>query len=195
MSVFSATAVLFLVLDPLGNIPMFTSVLSPIDRGRHCRIIVRELLIALAVLVIFLFAGRHILALLGISQSSLGIAGGIILLMIAIKMVFSGSEKIFENMANDVPFVVPLAIPLIAGPSAIATVILLMAREPSRWPEWLLALVCAWLGSGVLLMFSDQLSALLGDRVLKAIERLMGMILTAVAVEMFVTGIRQSFFS
>lgn len=195
MSVFSATAVLFLVLDPLGNIPMFTSVLSPVDRGRHCRIIVRELLIALAVLVIFLFAGSHILAVLGISQSSLGIAGGIILLMIAIKMVFSGSEKIFENMANDVPFVVPLAVPLVAGPAAIATVMLLMAREPSRWPEWLLALVCAWLGSGVLLMFSDQLNVLLGDRVLKAIERLMGMILTAVAVEMFVTGIRQSFFS
>lgn len=195
MSVFSAAALLFLVLDPLGNIPLFTCVLSTIDRRQHRRIIIRELLLALAILVMFLFAGRHILSLLKVSQSSLGIAGGIILFMIAIKMVFSGSDKIFENMANGGPFIVPLAVPLIAGPSAIATVILLMAKEPSRWPEWLFALFCAWLGSAVLLMFSGRLSVLLGNRVLKAIERLMGMILTAVAVEMFISGIRDSFFS
>ena len=100
MSVFSAAALLFLVLDPLGNIPLFTCMFSAVDRRRHYKIIVRELLIALGILVMFLFAGRHILALLQISQSSLGIAGGIILLMIAIKMVFSGSEKIFENTAS-----------------------------------------------------------------------------------------------
>jgi multiple antibiotic resistance protein len=115
--------------------------------------------------------------------------------MIAIKMVLAGSERIFDNMADDGPFIVPLAVPLIAGPSAIATVILLMAKDPARWPEWLLALFCAWLGSGSLLLFSGRLSLLLGDRVLKAIERLMGMILTAVAVEMFVKGIRTAFFS
>jgi len=195
MSAFSAAALLFLVIDPLGNIPMFVCVLNAVDHRQHRRIIIRELLIALAILVMFLFAGRHILSLLEVSQPSLGIAGGIILFMIAIKMVFSGSDKIFKNMANDGPFIVPLAVPLIAGPSAIATVILLMAKEPSRWPEWLFALFCAWFVSGVLLMFSGRLSVLLGDRALKAIERLMGMILTAVAVEMFVSGIRDSFFS
>jgi len=195
MSAFSAAALLFIVIDPLGNIPMFTCLLNAVDHRQHRRIIIRELLIALAILVMFLFAGRHILSFLEVSQPSLGIAGGIILFMIAIKMVFSGSDKIFENMANDGPFIVPLAVPLIAGPSAIATVILLMAKEPSRWPEWLFALFCAWLGSGILLIFSGRLSVLLGNRVLKAIERLMGMILTAVAVEMFVSGIRDSFFS
>jgi multiple antibiotic resistance protein len=195
MSVYSAAALLFLVFDPLGNIPVFTCVLSKVDPTRHRRIILRELLMALVILVIFLFCGRHILSLLEISQSSLGMAGGIILFMIAIKMVFSGSERIFDNMADDGPFIVPLAVPLIAGPSAIATVILLMAKDPTRWPQWLLALFCAWLGSGSLLLFSGRLSLLLGDRVLKAIERLMGMILTAVAVEMFVKGIRTAFFS
>jgi multiple antibiotic resistance protein len=195
MSVLSAAALLFLVLDPLGNIPMFTCVLGTVDRSRHNKIIIRELLIALGILTGFLFAGRHMLSLLEISQSSLGIAGGIILFMIAIKMVFSGADRIFEDMGEEGPFIVPLAIPLVAGPSAMATVTLLMAKEPSRWPEWLLALVCAWLATGILLMFSGRLSVLLGDRVLKAVERLMGMILTAVAVEMFVDGIRDSFFS
>lgn len=193
MSFLSAAAVLFLVLDPLGNIPTFMCVLRAVDKSQHRRIILRENLIALAILVIFLFGGLHILSLLEISQSSLGIAGAIILFMIAIKMVFAGAEKIFENMADDGVFIVPLAVPLIAGPSAIATVILLMAREPLRWPEWLLALFCAWLVSTVILLFSGKLSVLLGDRVLKAITRLMGMILTAVAVEMFVKGIRSAF--
>ncbi len=195
MSVFSAAALLFLVFDPLGNIPVFTCVLSRIEPGRRRRIIVRELLFAFAILVIFLFVGRHILSLLGISQSSLGIAGGIILLMIAIKMVFSGSEAIFENAPDEEPFLVPLAVPLIAGPSAIATVILLMAKDPGRWHHWFLALLSAWFVSGTLLMFSDRLSMFLGTRGSKAVERLMGMILTAVSVEMLIKGIRDSFFS
>jgi multiple antibiotic resistance protein len=195
MTVFSAAALLFLVFDPLGNIPVFTCVLSRIEPGRRRRIIIRELLFALAILVMFLFVGRHILSLLGISQSSLGIAGGIILLMIAIKMVFSGSEAIFENAPDEEPFLVPLAVPLIAGPSAIATVILLMAKDPARWHHWFLALLSAWFGSGVLLMFSDRLSVFLGTRGSKAVERLMGMILTAVAVEMLIKGIRASFFT
>ncbi|MFH1023400.1 MAG: MarC family protein [Planctomycetota bacterium] len=195
MSVLSAIVVLFLVIDPLGNIPLFVCALSTVDRRLHRRIIVRELLIALAILVMFLFAGNHILTLLGVSRSSLGIAGGIILLMIATKMVFLGSEMVFENAASGSPLVVPLAVPLVAGPSAITTVILLVSREPSRRPEWLLALFCAWLAAGIVLMFSGRLSMLLGNRGLKAIERLMGMTLATVAVEMFVTGIRQSFFN
>ncbi len=194
MSVFSAAALLFLVFDPLGNIPMFMCVLGPVDRRKHFKIIARELCIALGILIVFLFAGRHILSLLEISQSSLGIAGGIMLFMIAIRMVFSSPGKIFRDVEEEGPLIVPLAVPLIAGPSAISTVILLMAREPSRYPEWLLALFCAWFCSGALLMFSGRLSALLGERLLKAIGRLMGMILTAVAVEMFVKGIRDSFF-
>jgi multiple antibiotic resistance protein len=194
MSVFSAAALFFIVFDPLGNMPLFMCVLKSVDRRLHFKIIARELIMALIILIIFLFAGRHILTLLGISQSSLGIAGGIILFMIAIKMVFSGSDKIFTNMADGIPFLVPLAIPMIAGPSAIATAILLMAKEPDRWAEWLLALVIGWLGCGAILIFSGRLAEWIGERLLKAAERLMGMILTAVAVEMFVVGIRDAFF-
>jgi len=194
-SILSATLLLFLVIDPLGNIPVFLSVLKNIDPRRHRQIIVRELCIGLSVLMVFLFAGQYILAILGISQSSLGIAGGIILFLIAIKMIFAGSEHIFESAADGEPFIVPLAIPSIAGPSATATVILVMARNPARWYEWLIALIGAWSISGIILLLSDRLSRFLGHRGLIAIERLMGMILTTVAVEMFIHGIRQSFFN
>ena len=101
-------------------------------------------------------------------------------------MIFLGAEKVFEDILEGEPFIVPLAIPSVAGPSAMATVLLLMAREPARWPEWLAALAAACLLSGVILFFSSSLIRLLGERVLAATERLMGMILTTVAVEMFI---------
>lgn len=195
MSVLSATILLILVLDPFGNIPAFLSTLKNIEPSRRRIIIFRELCIALGVLIIFLFVGRYILSVLQISQSSLGIAGGIILFLIAIKMIFAGSEKVFADGPEGEPLIVPLAIPFVAGPSSMATVILLMAREPSRWLEWLLSLVCAWIISGAILLSADCLSRVLGNKVLTAAERLMGLILTTVAVEMFVTGFRQSLLS
>ncbi len=193
MSILSASLLLFLVFDPLGNIPVFTVVLGSLKTKHQRRIIVRELLIALFVLLVFLFAGRHILAVMKISKYSLGIAGGIILFLIAIKMIFSGADKIFDNPDKSEPFVVPLAIPLVAGPSAITTVILLMAGNPSRWMDWLFSVLCAWAAAGIILLFSVELGKLLGKRVLTAIERLMGMLLTTIAVEMFINGIKQSF--
>jgi small neutral amino acid transporter SnatA (MarC family) len=105
-------------------------------------------------------------------------------------MIFLGAEKVFEDVLEGEPFIVPLAIPSVAGPSAMAAVLLLMAREPTRWPEWLAALAGACLLSGIILFFSSSLIRLLGERVLAATERLMGMILTTVAVEMFLSALR-----
>jgi len=161
------------------------------DQRRQKRIIMRELFIALLVLVIFLFSGRYILAFLGISEPSLSIAGGVILFLIAIKMIFTDLEDIFGRLEEGEPMVFPLAIPLIAGPSAITIILLLMAREPSRWLEWLLALLCAWSASAFILLLSNGISKLFGKRGLTAIERLMGMLLTTVAVEMFIRGLGQ----
>jgi multiple antibiotic resistance protein len=191
MSIFSAALLLFLVIDPFGNIPFFLSVLKHIEYRRQRRIILREMVIALGVLVFFLFAGRYILLLLDISAPALSMAGGIILFLIALKMIFSDVEEIFGKSPEGEPLIVPLAIPFIAGPSALATVLLLMAREPSRWPEWLVALTAAWLLAACILFLSNQISRLLGYRVLIAIERLMGMLLTTIAVEMFIKGIKQ----
>lgn len=149
------------------------------------------MLIAVSVLVLFLFAGRYILEFLDISEPSLSIAGGIVLFMIALKMIFIGSEKLFGDVPEGEPLIVPLAVPLVAGPSAIATTLLLTAREPSRLLEWFAALILAWLLSGIILLFSDYIGSIVGNRVLTAIERLMGMLLTLIAVEMFIKGAGQ----
>jgi multiple antibiotic resistance protein len=188
MSILSAAVLLFLVLDPLGNIPFFLLVLQKVDEHRRKMIILREMGIAFGVLVVFLFCGKYLLLLLQVSEPALGIAGGIILFIIAIRMIFYGSDKIFDDILQGEPFIVPLAIPSVAGPSAMATVLLLMARDPGRWFEWLIALAAACLVTGIILLCSSRLIDLLGERVLVATERLMGMILTTIAVEMFLSA-------
>lgn len=193
LTLFSATLILFLVIDPLGNVPFFLSALKSVEPKRHFKIILRELLVGYVVLVVFMFFGRYILDALGVTQSSLGIAGGIVLFLISIKMIFSGFEKIFEGTEEVEPFIVPLAIPAIAGPASMATAMLFMARNPENWPLWLVALTIAWLCSGMILIFAGKLSTILGQRGLKAMERLMGMILTVVSVQMLINGIKQSF--
>ncbi|AQT66956.1 putative antibiotic transporter [Anaerohalosphaera lusitana] len=191
MTVVSAIVLLFLMMDPIGNIPVFVVTLRKVESNRHTYIIVREMLIALAVLVVFLFAGQYILDILQISQASVSIAGGIIIFLIAIKMIFSGSEKIFRGKIKGEPFVVPLAIPLIAGPAAMTMLMLMMAKNPQEWYKWLAALIVAWTIAGLCLVFAGKISRFMGERGLSAIERLMGMILTTVAVEMFIGGMRQ----
>ena len=194
MDVFSAALLLVLVIDPVGNIPAFLFILQNVPANRHRPVLIRELLIALAALILFLFLGKYILAALQVSQGSLGAAGGIILFLIALRMIFPVPKGVFgEEVDTGEPFIVPLAVPLIAGPAAMATLMLLMAREPARWPEWLSALLLAWSVSGVILLSADRLARLLGRRTLIAIERLMGLILTAVAVEMLINGIGQAY--
>ena len=189
MSLLSATLLLFLVLDPFGNIPLFIALLDRIEPARRRRVLARELLVALAVLLIFLGAGRHLLLLLGISQESLSIAGGIILFLIALKMIFGSPEELFRGDTDGEPFIVPLAVPLIAGPSALTTVVLMVARRPDRWAVWLSALLIAWLVSTGILFSSQPIGRLLGHKGVSAVQRLMGMLLTAIAVEMFLKGI------
>jgi multiple antibiotic resistance protein len=193
MEIFSTALLLFLVIDPVGNIPMFLSILENVPAERRRSILVREMLIALETLVLFLFIGQYILAALRISQGSLGAAGGIILFLIALRMVFPTPKGVFGEEVEGEPFIVPLAIPLVAGPAAMATLMLLMARQPSKWPQWLAALLLAWGVSSVILLSASHLARLLGRRTLIAIERLMGLALTAVAVEMLIHGIAQAY--
>jgi multiple antibiotic resistance protein len=190
MTVYSAALLLFLVIDPLANIPFFLATLKKIEPVRHKKIILRELLIALAVMTSFLFVGRYLLSLLQISDPSLSIAGGIILFLIAVKMIFPVPKGQHEEI-EDEPFIFPLAIPFIAGPSALATILLLSSREPERWPEWLLALLIAW-GASALILYAgiDKLAEWMGPKGLIAMERLMGMLLTLVAVQMFLSGVK-----
>jgi multiple antibiotic resistance protein len=193
MTLLSAAVLLFLVMDPLGNVPFFLSTLRQVDPGRVRRVIVRELLIALGVLVFFLFAGRYVLAVLQISEPALSLAGGVILLLIALRMIFPSGERSMREEVEGEPFVVPLAIPYVAGPSAFATELLLMSREPERWPVWLAALLLAWAATALIIYFGSGMRRLLGDKGLVAIERLMGMILVTVAIQMVMTGVVEFF--
>lgn len=189
MSVVSAGILLFLVMDPFGNIPVFLCVLKAVPVERRPLVIFRELLIALLVLLVFLLAGPALLNLLQISEPALRIGGGIILFLIAIKMIFSSAAEMIKGLPQGEPLIVPLAIPCVAGPSAVATLLLLVAQEPDRWPSWLLALFVAWLANGVILMMSTAFGRLLGERGLSALERLMGLLLTVIAVEMCIDGV------
>lgn len=181
-------------MDPFGNIPIFLSILEPYSAARRLRIIAREMLVALAVLLLFLFAGQYILDALGISEPSLTAAGGVILFLIALRMIFPRAGGVMEHGEGDgEPLVVPLAIPLIAGPSALASVMFIMSSDPSRAGVWAGAVFLAWLLTGGVLMLAVRFSRWLGRRGLTALQRLMGMILTAIAINMMMTGIRAFF--
>ena len=185
----SAVVILLLVMDPIGNIPLFVSLLRPVEPARRTRVILRECAIAFAVLLVFVFFGSAILGMLGLSDPSLTIAGGVILFLIALRMIFRRPEGIFGDTVSGEPFIVPLAIPSIAGPAAIATVMLLASRAPQRLLEWCLAVSVAMLATAALLVSADRLAKLAGEQGLLAFERLMGLILTAIAVEMLLRGI------
>lgn len=190
MSYLTATLLLLLVFDPIGNTIPFMAALKHVAPERQRRVVIREMLIALGILVVFLFGGKLLLQVLRIDEPSLSIAGGVVLFLIALRMIFHAPEGVFGGQEDTEPLIVPLAVPLVAGPSAIATVILLMTREPARWATWLGALVTAWLIASIVLANSAVIARLLGERVLAAFERLMGMMLTAMSVQMFMTGLR-----
>ncbi|WP_319416242.1 MarC family protein [Marispirochaeta aestuarii] len=191
MFIISNAITLLLVMDPFGNIPAFLALLSNMDPGRRRRVILRELIIALAILIIFLLFGGYILKGMHISEPALSIAGGLILFLIALKMIFPETVRGQGISGDEEPLIVPLAVPLIAGPSTIVMLTLLATRHPDRITETFLALLIAWLSTVLILLLSDLLRTLMGTRILKAIERLMGMILTTVAVQMLLSGIAE----
>ncbi|AWT48821.1 Marc family transporter [Psychrobacter sp. YP14] len=190
MEIYATALTLFLIMDPLGNIPIFLSVLDKVPEQRRRFIIIRELLIALVLMVLFLFAGGSILHTLGLSTEAVAIGGGLVMMIIAIRMIFPNRGSVMgdEDDVDGEPFIVPLAIPLIAGPSILATLILLTEKNPESIPKALVALLLAWFVSAVILFFSTKLYKVLGNRGLKAIERLMGMILISISVQMLLNG-------
>jgi multiple antibiotic resistance protein len=191
MDTLAATLTLFLVMDPLGNVPIFLSVLKDVDSQRRQWIIARELLIALGVLLLFLYGGGYLLDLLDLRQESISIAGAIILFLIAIRMIFPSPYGLLGDTPEGEPFIVPLAIPAVAGPSAMAVSMLLVNTDPARILDWTLAVVAAWAATAALLMASPLLLKALGNRGMIAVERLMGMLLVIIAVQMFFEGLQK----
>ncbi len=189
MTILSAALLLFLILDPLGNIPVFLSLLKPLAPRRQRVVLVRELLIALAVRMAFLWGGKYALELMHLRQESVSIAGGIVLFLIGIRMIFPRPEGLMGAVPDGEPFIVPMAIPLVAGPSGMAAVMLMGSNEPDRLGEWSLALLLAWGATAAILMSATLLYKLLGARALTALERLMGMLLVAISVQMLLDGV------
>ena len=189
MTIAAAALLLFLILDPLGNIPVFLSVLKPLTPKRQRIVLARELLIALVVLMLFLWGGQYALELMHLRQESVSIAGGIVLFLIGLRMIFPTPDGVMGEMPGGEPFIVPVAIPMIAGPSGMAAVMLLGSQEPGRMSDWMLALTIAWGATAIILFSATYLQKWLGTRVLTAIERLMGMVIVAISVQMLLDGI------
>jgi len=186
----SAAVTLFLIMDPLGNVPVFNAVLSRLEPDRRKTVIARELAIALIILLGFLFAGNTVLAFLDLSMPSLNIAGGVLLFIISLRMIFPGSVDAAHDSETAEPFIVPLAVPCIAGPSTIAVLMLLSSKNPGQIMDWAVALFLAWFGATVLLVASPRILSILGESGARALERLMGMILVILATQMLLNGIR-----
>lgn len=189
MEIYSAAAALFLVMDPLGNVPVFLSILKDYDVKKRRRIMLRELLIALVLSLAFLFLGQYILSLFSLRPESISIAGGIILFIIAIRMIFPLKGTFADDFGTQEPLIVPLAVPLVAGPSLLATLLLFSRSEPARILDYTIALLVAWAVSAAILLSSELFYKILGERGLIAVERLMGMLLVALSVQMFLDGI------
>lgn len=182
---------LFLIMDPLGNTPIFMSVLKKVAPQRRLLVMIRELIIALGIMLLFLFSGPSLLNVLGLTQEAVAIGGGLVLLIIALRMIFPSRGGIIgdEEDTTSEPLIVPLATPLIAGPSLIATLVLLAETGPDRSADWLTAVGLAWLVTAIILLASNFFYKVLGERGLKAAERLMGMILISISVQMLLDGV------
>jgi MarC family membrane protein len=187
----SATVLLILITDPLGNIPLFISCLRGVSPKRRTAVILREVAIAFAILLVFMVVGDAFLRMMSLTDQSLRIGGGIVLFLIALRMVFPHPDGPFGgDTRGGEPLIVPLAIPALAGPSALATVMLLTSQAPGKMFEWIGALTVTMIVCAVVLMLAERIQAWLGERTMMAFERLMGLVLVAISVEMILGGIR-----
>jgi multiple antibiotic resistance protein len=193
MEVVSLGLTLFLVMDPLGNVPVFLACLRGVDDRRKLRVVIRESIFALFILLAFLFFGLTLTRILHIGPEALHIAGGVLLFIISLGMIFPRQNfpSPVDHPGEEEPFIVPLATPLIAGPSCIATLMVFASRQPGQIGLYAAILVAAWIPATLILMASAPISRLLGHRGLAACERLMGMILTVIAVQMLLDGVKE----
>jgi len=190
-SIISTAIVLFFVFDPIGNMPLIMSVLKDVDKSKHRPIIIREMFIGLAILFIFLFFGERFLSLFGLQKEAITIAGGIIFFIIGLHMIFPSPDgkALFGSGVDNEPFIVPIAMPLIAGPAALATLLVLAKTNSSHMLELGASLFLAWLGTFLILFFAPSISKTLKKKGLTALEKLMGMLLLMISVQMFIDGV------
>lgn len=186
----SATVLLILITDPLGNIPLFINCLRGVTPHRRAIVILREVAIAFAILLAFMLVGDRFLRMMSLTDLSLRIGGGIVLFLIALRMIFPHPDGLTGATRGGEPLIVPLAIPALAGPSALATVMLLTSQAPGKMLEWIAALTVTMIVCAIVLVLAERIQQWLGERTVTAFERLMGLVLVAISVEMILGGIR-----
>lgn len=189
-SILPAAVTLFFVMDPLGNMPVANAILEHFDSRTRAKILAREMLFALLILMLFLFAGNAIMDFMALSKSSLSLAGGVLLFIIALRMIFPSHAEESEGPVDD-PFIVPLAMPMVAGPSTIAILLLLSRTQPEHLADWSVALLLAWIGTAAIMTASPFLLRYLGDHGARAMGRLMGMLLVLLATQMLLNGVAE----
>jgi MarC family membrane protein len=189
ISMISAVFLLLVLLDPIGNIPLYLATVEQLEKKRRVPVITRECAIAYAILILFAVMGNHLMGWMHLSNHAMGIAGGVLLFIIALRMIFRRPEGVFGEASEGEPLIFPLAVPLFAGPSAIAFVLLLTSRAPDRLPEWIGAITIASAVSTLILAFSSRLNEFIGKRGIRAMETLLGLLLTAIATQMLLDGI------
>lgn len=189
MTIAAASITLFLLLDAFGNAPIFLSILGTMPAGKRRTALLRELGFAFAILMVFLLFGRIILSALGITSPALSVAGGVVLFIVALRMLFPNVQGPLVSADHPDPWFVPMAVPLIAGPSSMAWVMLLATQHPDRMWDWVAVVVIAVGASGVVLLAANHLRDRISDQGLRIVERLVGMILVVIAVQMLMDGI------
>ncbi|XBC39118.1 MAG: YhgN family NAAT transporter [Buchnera aphidicola (Nurudea shiraii)] len=190
----SSTVLLILIMDPLGNLPIFMSILKNLEPKRRRIVLLREMIIALLIMLLFLFLGENILKFLNLKTETVSISGGIILFLVAIKMIFpSHAHENHELKIKKEPFLVPLAIPLVAGPSLLATLILLSHEHLNKILYLTGSLLIAWICTVIILLSSNMFLRLFGTKGVDALERLMGLILIMLSTQMFLDGVKSWF--
>jgi multiple antibiotic resistance protein len=189
MFIFTKAFQLFLVLDPLGNTGIIAALLSKIEPRRQRAIVARELSIALCIMLLMFFLGSYFLLYLNLSQAAVTMTGGIIFFLFAISLLFPGSSMVNLSNLDDEPFIVPIATPLIVGPSSIATIIL-YAHDRSLWTPSLLAVLLAWVVTAVIIFMGPWLLSLMGRTGMHVVERFIGLICALVAVKMLLKGLK-----
>jgi multiple antibiotic resistance protein len=188
MSLISIAVVLFLIMDPLGNISSFLSLTKDLEPKKQNTVILREMLVALAAMIFFNYLGEVIFDVLELSETTVRISSGIILFLIAIKILFTAPDSLRANLPKGEPVVFPVAIPLIAGPGLLATIMLYAHMEPYQ-SIMIVAILLAWAASVVILYFAKPIKQYLGTNGLMAAERLVGMVLVLISIQRFLEGI------
>ncbi|WP_367670612.1 YhgN family NAAT transporter [Sodalis-like secondary symbiont of Drepanosiphum platanoidis] len=181
---------LLLIIDPLGNLPIFINILKNINYKRRFFIIIREMIFSLFIMFIFLFFGEKILFFLNLKNYVVSISGGIILFLIALKMIFLENKDKSIIKKNNEPFLVPIAIPLISGPSILSSLIIFSHNYSNNIKYVIFILFISWLIALIILLISNYLIKFLGKQGMIAIERIMGLILIMISIQMILNGIK-----